>query len=156
MKRLITPGLIAVALLVGLLVVQGQSQQPKRQPDRLRPNNVKAFMRVKLKHAQEVLEGLTLEDHDKIAKHAQELSLLSLESNWQVLQTPEYLTQSSEFRRTTQRMRDAAKKKNLDGATLAFAEMTVKCVNCHKYVRKYSMAQNNSRKPKKESAAGGQ
>ena len=103
MKRLTTVGLIGCALLLGFFVMRGHTQQP----DKLRPNNVKGFMRVKLKHAQEVLEGLTLEDYDKIAKNSQELSLLSLESNWQVLQTPDYLAHSAEFRRTTQRMRDA-------------------------------------------------
>lgn len=32
-------------------------------------------------------------------------------------------------------MRDAAKKKNIDGAALAYMETTMKCVSCHKYVR---------------------
>jgi hypothetical protein len=99
------------------------------------PDEVGPFMRAKLDHAQKVMEGLALEDYAVIAKHSQELSLISQASNWQVLQTPEYRNQSTEFRRATDAIRNAAQKKNLDGATLAFMEMTLKCVQCHKYVR---------------------
>ena len=42
---------------------------------------------------------------------------------------------SVEFRRTADAITAAAKKKNLDGAALAYVDMTMKCVNCHKYVR---------------------
>ena len=93
-------------------------------------------MRAKLVHSQKVLEGLTLEDFNLIAKHAQELSLLSQAAQWQVLQTPDYLHQSREFRRVADRLTESARQKNLDGATLAFTELTTECVHCHKYVRR--------------------
>ena len=109
--------------------------------DSAQPNAVKTFMEAKLEHAQKVLQGLALEDFDLVAKHAQEMSLLSQAASWQVLQTAEYRQQSSEFRRTADAVRDAAKEKNLDGATLAYVELTVRCVNCHKHVRKVKMAQ---------------
>jgi cytochrome c556 len=97
-------------------------------------------MRAKLSHSQKVLEGLTTEDFDMIAQNAQAMSLLSQATNWQVLQTPEYLDQSREFRRAADAVTEAAKKKNLDGAALAYVEMTMKCINCHKYVRGVHMA----------------
>jgi hypothetical protein len=34
-----------------------------------------------------------------------------------------------------------AKKKNLDQATVAYNQLTTKCVQCHKYVRSVRMAQ---------------
>lgn len=104
------------------------------------PNEVKDFMKVKLANSQKVLEGLALEDFDMIAKNAQAMSLLSQESNWKVLQTAEYLRQSQDFQRTADAIRDAAKKKNLDGAALAYVELTMKCIQCHKYVRNVRMA----------------
>lgn len=70
-----------------------------------------------------------------IAKNSQAMSLLSLESNWQVLQTTEYLDRSKEFRRAADALTQAAKKKNLDGAALAYVQLTMNCINCHKYVR---------------------
>ena len=103
-------------------------------------DKVAVFMRGKLEHSQKVLEGLALEDYDKIAKNAQEMSLLSQASTWQVLQTPEYHDRSVEFRRSVDAVTEAARKKNLEGAALAYVEVTMKCVSCHKYVRKVRMA----------------
>ena len=45
------------------------------------------------------------------------------------------LFQSREFRRACESLRSAAKDKNLDGAALAWMEVTLKCIQCHKYVR---------------------
>jgi len=98
------------------------------------------FMRVKLRHSQKVLEGLVLEDFDVIAKNAQEMSLLSLAEAWQVLQTPDYVDFSRKFRNAADALAEAAKKKKLDEATVAFNQLTTKCVQCHKYVRGVRMA----------------
>ncbi len=103
-------------------------------------NKVSEFMRAKLTPSQRVLEGLTIEDFDLIAKHAQEMSLLSQAATWQVLQTAEYRDRSTEFRRSADALSEAAKKKNLEAAALAFVDVTMKCVNCHKYVRHVRMA----------------
>ncbi len=92
-------------------------------------------MRAKLVHANHVLEGLAIEDYAMIERAAQELSLASLDSNWQVLQTEDYARQSGEFRRSCDSLKKAAIEKNLDGATLAWMDVTLKCVQCHKYVR---------------------
>ena len=99
------------------------------------PNKVSKFMRAKLEHSQKILEGLATEDYESISKNAQDLSLLSLAASWQVLQTEDYQQHSREFRRAADALKDAAKKKNLDGAALAYVDVTLKCVNCHKYVR---------------------
>jgi len=98
-------------------------------------DQVAGFMRAKLAHSQNVLEGLALEDYELIARGAHDLALASQASSWQVLQTEDYARQSAEFRRSCDSLRTAAKAKNLDGAALAWMEVTMKCVQCHKYVR---------------------
>ncbi len=98
-------------------------------------NQVGPLMRAKLTHSQRLLEGITLEDFELIAKHSQDLSLLSQEASWRVLQTPQYLQHSLEFRRAADALTEAARKKNLDSAALGYMDLTMKCVNCHKYVR---------------------
>jgi hypothetical protein len=98
-------------------------------------DGVITFMRAKLEHSQDALEGLTTENFELIAKSAGQMEVLSQEAAWQVLQTPEYRLQSGEFRRATRAMKDAALKKNLDGAALAYVDLTLKCVRCHEYVR---------------------
>ena len=100
-----------------------------------KPNDVALFMRAKLGHAQHVMEGLALADYDLIERGAHDLALASQASSWQVLQTEDYARQSREFRRACESLRVAAKDKNLDGAALAWMEVTLKCIQCHKYVR---------------------
>jgi hypothetical protein len=127
----LTIGGVVMLIVAGFLIGSGQSEEP---------NTIRDFMRAKLSHSQKVLEGLTTENFDMIAKNSQEMSLLSQATNWQVLQTEEYLQQSRDFRRTADALTEAAKKKNLDGAALAYVELTMKCINCHKYVRGVRMA----------------
>jgi len=104
--------------------------QTATQPDQVAP-----FMRIKLTHSQDVLEGLAVEDFDLIDRGAQQLSLTSEDASWQVLQTEDYARMSADFRRSCDRLREAARGKNLDGAALAWMEVTMKCVQCHKYIR---------------------
>lgn len=142
MKRTLGALLVAISLL-GVLAVTVRSQQPlDADPDGV--NQVSDFMRAKLEHSKNVLEGIALEDYDLIAKNSQDLSLLSLAATWQVLQTPEYMQHSGEFRRASDALRDAAKEENLDGAALAYMEVTMKCVNCHKYVRGVRIASRDA------------
>ena len=131
MKRIKIVGLMA-CLVVAVWAGLGETAPPV--------NNVREFMRKKLVHSQKVLEGITTDDLEMVAKNAQELSLLSQAATWQVLQTPEYLQHSTEFRRAANALTEAAKKRNSDGAALAYLDVTMKCVTCHKYVRGVRMA----------------
>ncbi len=119
--------LLSVALLA---IVQQSHSQPREK--------VQTFMRVKLLQSQKVLEGLTTEDYEMIAKGAAQMEILSQDAAWQVLQTAEYRQQSLEFRRSAQALKQAAEKKNMDGAALAYVDVALKCVKCHQYVRDVS------------------
>ena len=122
--------LLATLLLVGTLFSGSVQAQ----------DNVAVFMKAKLAHSQQVLKGLAMEDFDLIAKNSQAMSLLCEDELWQVLQTPEYRERSTEFRRSVDAVTEAAKKKNLEAAALGYVDVTLKCVNCHKFVRKVRMA----------------
>jgi cytochrome c556 len=129
------PRLAAAAGIVVLAVAAVTGSRPTADESTTRPDQVAVFMRAKLAHSQNVLEGLAVEDYDLIDKGAQELSLASEDASWQVLQTEDYARQSADFRRSCDSLRKAAKSHNLDGAALAWMEVTMKCVQCHKYVR---------------------
>ena len=100
-----------------------------------KPDRVATFMRAKLAHSQNVLEGLSVGDFSLIAKGAHDLSLASQDSNWQVLQTEDYVRQSAEFRRSCDTLRAAADAENLDAALVAWMDVTMKCVRCHRSMR---------------------
>jgi cytochrome c556 len=92
-------------------------------------------MQRKLDFTRAVVAGLATEDFEKISKGAQDLMLLSHEADWKVITSPEYLKMSREFRETTERLREQGRQKNLDGATIAYFEVTLNCIRCHKQLR---------------------
>jgi hypothetical protein len=103
-------------------------------------DDLKALMRKKLECSQKVLEGLALNDFAAISKNAGELSGISKAVEFRVLKTPQYEIFSNQFRRSVETMDEAAKAKNNDGAALAYVDMTLTCVKCHKHVREVRMA----------------
>jgi len=82
-----------------------------------------------------LLEGIALADFDKINRSAETLIQLSKTADWFVYKTPRYELHSNEFRRAAETILQKAKDKNLDGATLAYFDLTMTCVRCHQYVR---------------------
>jgi cytochrome c556 len=101
-------------------------------------SDVKEAMRQKVTYSQQVLVGITLEDYGLIAKNAGKLVELSNKTNWYSRQVPEYELFLNEFRRNAQHLTEAGQQKNLDAASLAYVQMTLSCVSCHKFIRKSS------------------
>lgn len=93
------------------------------------------YMQFKLAHAQQLLGGLVREDYTAISRHAQQLKLLSQDASWEAYRGAEYEELSVMFRRETDRLTDAAAHRNLDGATLAYVQLTLTCVQCHEQMR---------------------
>ncbi len=112
--------------------VQVSNDEKSVKQDR---DDSKSFMNRKLSASKGIVEGLSRENYDLLEKCAQDLMLISQEANWKVLNTKPYLKMSADFRSSAERLRDAAAEKNLDGATLAYFEVTLNCVRCHKYIR---------------------
>ena len=93
-------------------------------------------MRLKLEPAKEALEGIALADFDMIAKCASTIRNLLLDEGWMVVQSDDYRRQSNEFRTIVEQLQKAAEDKNVDRATLAYVQMTIRCVQCHELLRK--------------------
>lgn len=126
--------LILCFAFVTVMQVGLHSKEPVKDSKQKAP--VTPLMHLKLEKSKAILEGLTLDDHVKVAKHAKELKLLSLESGWKVVQTAEYATQSKDFRRACDMIAEAAADKDISRATLGYVALTVRCVECHAYMRK--------------------
>jgi hypothetical protein len=137
MRKIYFCVLLLAAALFPLLA--GRSAEPVQQPKEP-PGKLAELMHRKLENSQKVLEGIALNDHEKIGKHGEELIAISKATEWKVVKTPQYELHSNEFRRIADQLVRAAKDKNLDGATLAYLDLTLSCVKCHKYVREVRMA----------------
>lgn len=125
--------LVAGALAAAAVVTPAPGQDHPKQPSKR-----SVFMRQKLELSKHVLEGLAREDFDLIEKNAKAIKALSQAAEWEDPKIPhpeQYLPYTAEFQRLATELAKKAKAKNIDGATLAYVQLTVNCVNCHKYVR---------------------
>ncbi|MFI5460204.1 MAG: hypothetical protein ACHRXM_32710 [Isosphaerales bacterium] len=121
------------ALAVALVVLNAtRADQPAEKRTR------SEFMRQKLNFSKDALEGLALEQFATIEKSGKALKRLSEAAEWEVPTIPnftDYVALTTEFQRHADDLVKQAKKKNIDGATLAFIKITTSCVQCHKFVR---------------------
>jgi len=104
------------------------------QPD------LRNVMKAKLAHTQSILEGLALEDFDRIKRGAQNLSTLSRADSWNIHKTPEYVKFSKDFQDLADVMVTHATAKKLEAVALDYVELTMLCVKCHTHTRKQGVA----------------
>jgi hypothetical protein len=137
MMRTLSRAAVVVLFAVGLCLPAG------RGDDVDKPTRTQELMRKKLKHSQAVLEGIALNDFDKIADNADELITISQKAEWVVVKSPTYELYSNQFRKSAESLVKNAKAKNLDGAALDYVDLTMTCVKCHKYVREERRTQRD-------------
>jgi len=97
---------------------------------------VRGVMYQKLQHTNGILRGITTEDFPSIKKHAAELVHLTHEGQWKTINAPDYQRHSEEFLRAVQSLGADGESGDIDGATLHYFQMTLACVNCHRYIRR--------------------
>ena len=112
-----------------------QDNPKKDVPDAKRDLEQSTFMRKKLEASGQILEGLTTENSELIVKGAKILVELSAAERFQVQHDVLYRQFSGEFQRTAKGLLEAGEKKNFDLAALKWMDTTMKCLECHKFVR---------------------
>jgi cytochrome c556 len=128
----------AVAGLLALTAGHGLAQKPKEQPKPDTPQlpNEAQVMRVKLERAQAVLGALAKEDFKTLADSADSLVKISKATEFlRAYKTEEYEFQTRVFQKSAETLAAKARDKNLDGAALAYIDMTQSCVACHSHFR---------------------
>jgi hypothetical protein len=106
----------------------GQAQTPAEQ-------SMSVWMRKKLDYSQNILAGIANADFDKIAENAEAMRRLSKVEGFVRGRTPGYRTQLQIFEEATDEVIRQANKDNVEGAALAFTQVAMSCVNCHKHLR---------------------
>lgn len=130
--------IILALVIAGLAQAQGGSEPVEDMPKEVRPLDV--FMRRKLELSREALQGIVTEDFPLIKRSAEGLEKMSRQAEWEVFRMDEYNHLSAEFRRVARTLAKQAEKKNIDGAALAYMQLTMSCVECHKFTRGVRMA----------------
>ena len=136
---------VTSAAVATLLIGVGPAQEKPRPADAAKkapagPPKKLTVMERKLGHAQKVLEGLAKEDFDKIQTSADGLIVCVRDASWRINDTDKYLLFSDNFRRSVESLQKAAKDKKIDAAALAYVDMTLACVKCHRYLRDEGIA----------------
>lgn len=131
MKHRITFLTVAVVALSTLLVCSLHAE-PKKPNDQEKSS---IWMKMKLTASQNILAGLTESDFDKVRANAEAMSFLGYLEKWVRGTSPDYKRQISYFDFANGELIRQAREKNLDGATLAYNQLSISCVQCHKIVR---------------------
>ena len=133
---------VVVGLACGVVAISGAQESGKsdRAPTGAADAKLRHFMRQKLKHAHDTLDGLCTDDLELVASAAAKMVDMSRASDWVVIQGPVYAQHSAEFREACAQLEKVAKEKNSDGASLAYLRVTMSCMSCHKFVRSVRIA----------------
>lgn len=97
-------------------------------------------MRAKLEHAQQILGDVVTSNWAGLEQHSEELRRATQDPAWAVLTTPEYGRQTAAFLRASEDLLEAAKRRDLEAAPLAYVSLTMSCVQCHRHVARMRIA----------------
>lgn len=125
-KHVLVHGMLAasIAISIAALTMGADEKQP-----------ASFWMKKKLQYSEKVLEGLAKADYETIAENAKLMNQLDQIEDFVRGRDEEYRHHLKTFDRVTRELAQQANDEDIDGATLAFMELTLNCVNCHKHLR---------------------
>jgi hypothetical protein len=136
----------AMVVLMGLgawaIAQEKQAKEKQAQDKQAKDKEAKEerdpsiWMKQKLTYSERILEGLAKGDMDLINKNASAMRALNRIEYFVRRDPPAYRTQLNVFQFSVDELIRCSQEDNLDGAALAFTQMTMSCVNCHKHIRK--------------------
>ncbi len=144
MKR--TVSIVAICLAMAGALSLGRADEPEKEKSQ--HGEPSFWMKKKLQYSEEILAGLASEDFEQIRSAAKAMNALSQVEKWTHLARPDYRTLLSIFRDANETLIIEAEDEDLDGATLAYMQLTLSCVNCHKIVRHPTAAKAKPTAPK--------
>lgn len=125
------PVCVICCLAIGmgcLSVARGQEPAGKNQPTSF-------WMQKKLEYSKNILGGIATADFDVIVKNGEAMRRLSAIEGLMRRQAPGYNKQLQLFEDAADEIIRQGNKDNVDGVALAFTQLTISCVSCHKQLR---------------------
>lgn len=95
-----------------------------------------ALMRSKSQYAHDLLDALVAEDFEQMKEQAFRLKTVALTADWKASESDAFVKQGDAFIHAADELIDAAERKNGDAAALAYFDVTLKCLHCHRYLRR--------------------
>ena len=123
---------VCTIVLAGVLRSTAGDEPPAADEQQAQPS---FWMKKKLEYSERILAALVNEDFDQIRQAAKSMNSLSQIEKWVRANPPNYRTQLAIFHDANEQLIAEAEDKDLDGVALAYVQLTLSCVNCHKIVR---------------------
>lgn len=106
------------------------------EPNKLKLPTRKEAMALKLKSSQSLLEGIALNDFEKIQTAANDILVVSnLTEFLNAYKGAEYQFHVKIFRMPAETIARKAKERNMDGVMVAYNDLTLSCLKCHQAMR---------------------
>lgn len=93
------------------------------------------FMRQKLQASSLILEGLCTENLKMVSDGSETLMKMSREEHWRVSNDMMYRRYSQQFVSAVEELQHEAEDLDMNGASTAWVDVTMKCLKCHEWVR---------------------
>ncbi|MCA9062901.1 MAG: hypothetical protein KDA96_07575 [Planctomycetaceae bacterium] len=113
-------------------------------------NALQKFMRQKLVASTNVLEGLVTDELTMVSDGADVLLKMGREEKWRASNDMIYHRYSVEFEQAVKEMKDEAEAQSIEGTSLAWINVTMKCLKCHEWVRNTIIADDSSSQKRTE------
>lgn len=81
-----------------------------------------------------------MDDLKTVASGTQTLLKMPSEAKWRVTNDMMYRRYSTEFVQAVEELQKEAEENDIDGASMAWVNVTMKCLKCHKWVRNTVLA----------------
>jgi hypothetical protein len=107
----------------------------KNEPTTTEEKPMSFWMERKLELSQSVFAALASGDFAKLEQSSSQMQLLSKIEGFVRRRSPEYTAHLRSFELSNKEIIKHAKAKNIEGAALAFQQLTISCVGCHKLLR---------------------
>ena len=146
---------IGVVLLFSLVYSQSMTLgTPVQEPDKKKQpqddssvdkketpeHALEKFMRQKLHSSNQILEGLCTDDLKMVSDGAKSLKKMSGEEQWRVSNDILYKRYSGEFVQAVEELQKESEDNDMDGTSMAWVNVTMKCLKCHEWVRNAVLA----------------
>ncbi len=102
--------------------------------------SLQRFMRQKLQASSLILEGLCTEDLAMVSESSDTLMKMSHEEHWRVSNDMMYRRYSEQFVHAVEELKSEAEDNDMNGTSLAWVNVTMKCLKCHEWVRNTVLA----------------
>ncbi len=106
-----------------------------RGEDRAKEEEPSFWMKKKLEYAEKILEGLTEADFESISKNAKMMQQLNKIEEFVRGRDESYEFHLKAFHYANRELIRQSAEEDIDGAALAYTQLTLSCVNCHTHLR---------------------